>query len=62
MNGTREHHLRQSYAGLEGQKLHVLPPMWIIDLKQMQQYYGMMVILRGGCTWEGWSKGRKLKT
>jgi hypothetical protein len=26
----------QIYSGSEGQKLHVLPPMQIIDLKQMQ--------------------------
>jgi hypothetical protein len=25
----------------------------IIDLKQMQQYYGTRVTLRGGRTWEG---------
>jgi hypothetical protein len=24
-------------------KTHVLPHMWIIDLKQMQQYYGTWV-------------------
>jgi hypothetical protein len=31
--------------------------MWIIDLKQMQQYDGTQVTLRGGHTQEGWSKG-----
>jgi hypothetical protein len=36
MDGTGEHHLKQSLPGSEGQKSHVLPHMQIIDLKQMQ--------------------------
>jgi hypothetical protein len=36
MDGTGEYHPKQSYPGSEGQKLHVLSHMWIIDLKQMQ--------------------------
>jgi hypothetical protein len=30
--------------------------MWIMDLKQMQQYYGTQVTLREGCAWEGWER------
>jgi hypothetical protein len=37
----------------EGQKAHVLPHMWLIDLKQIQQYYRTWVTLRRGCIWEG---------
>jgi hypothetical protein len=29
-------------------KAHALPHRWNIDLKQMQQYYGIWVTLRGG--------------
>jgi hypothetical protein len=47
MDGTGGH-LKQSYSGSEGQKLHVLPHMWIIDLKQIQQYYRTQVTL-GEC-------------
>jgi hypothetical protein len=36
--------------------------MWIVDLKQIQQYYGTQVTLRGGCAREGYSKGGKPKT
>jgi uncharacterized protein involved in tolerance to divalent cations len=43
-------------------KPYDLPHMHTVDLKQMQQNYGMWVTLRGGCTWEGQGKGRKLKT
>jgi hypothetical protein len=35
MDGTEDHHLKQSYPGLDSQKLHVLPHMQIITLKQM---------------------------
>jgi hypothetical protein len=31
--------------------MNVLPHMQIIDLKQMQQYYGTRVTLRGGHAW-----------
>jgi hypothetical protein len=33
-----------------------------IDLNPMQQYYEMLVTLRGGHAREGYGKGRKLKT
>jgi hypothetical protein len=33
--------------------------MWIVDLKQMQQYYEAWVTLKGGCAREGEGKGRK---
>jgi hypothetical protein len=36
--------------------------MEIIDLKQIQQYYGTQVTLRGGYAREGWGKRRKPKT
>jgi hypothetical protein len=36
MDGIEEHHLKQSQSGSEGQKSHVLPHMWILDIKQMQ--------------------------
>jgi hypothetical protein len=39
MDGTRENHLKQSKPGSEGQKSHVLPHIWIIDPKQIKQYY-----------------------
>jgi hypothetical protein len=40
-------------SGSEGQKLHVLPHRPIVDLKQMQQYYGIWVTLRAGCPRKG---------
>jgi hypothetical protein len=42
-----------------GQKLHVLPHIQIVDLKQMQQYYGAWVTLGRLCKMG--SKGRKTK-
>jgi hypothetical protein len=35
MDGTGEQHLNQNWPGSEGQKSHVLPHIWIIDLKEM---------------------------
>jgi hypothetical protein len=35
MDGSGEHHPKQSRPDSEGQKLYVLPQMQIIDLKQM---------------------------
>jgi hypothetical protein len=35
--------------------------MWKRDLKQMHQYYGMMVTLRGAFSWNGYGKGWKLR-
>jgi hypothetical protein len=58
MDGTGEHHLK---LGSESQNLHVLPHMQIVDLRQVQQYYGMQVSLRGGHAWENQGKERKLK-
>jgi hypothetical protein len=48
MDGTGEHHLKQSLPGSEGQKLHVFSHMWNTDLIQIQQYYEKLVTLRGG--------------
>jgi hypothetical protein len=36
--------------------------MQIVNLKQIQQYYGTWLTLRGGCITEGQGKGRKPKT
>jgi hypothetical protein len=57
MDGAGEHHLKRSS---EGQKLHVLSPMWNIELIQIQQYYERHVKLRGGYIQEGEDK-RSLK-
>jgi hypothetical protein len=38
MNGTGEHHSQQGQPGSEDQKSYVLPDMWTLDLKKMQQY------------------------
>jgi hypothetical protein len=40
----------------KAKKSCVLPHMWIIDLKQMHQYFGTQVALRGGCAREGIGK------
>jgi hypothetical protein len=42
-----------------GKLMGVLLNMWIVDLKQMQQYYEAWVTLKGGCAREGEGKGRK---
>jgi hypothetical protein len=42
-----------SKVRLRRHKLHVLPHVRIIDLKQMQQYYWTWVTLRRGHIWEG---------
>jgi hypothetical protein len=39
-------------------KSHMFSPMWIIDLKQMQQYCRKQVTLRGGQIQEGENKRR----
>jgi hypothetical protein len=62
MHGIGEHHLKWSHPGSEDQKVHVLPHMQIVDLKQMHQYYRTRVTLRGGCAREGLGKGRKPTT
>jgi hypothetical protein len=36
IDGTGEHHLKQSQSNSEGQNSHVLPYTWILELKQMQ--------------------------
>jgi hypothetical protein len=41
--------------------LHVLPHMQVIDLKQLQQYYGTWVALRRYCAWEGIGQGKETK-
>jgi hypothetical protein len=33
MDGTGEHHSKQSQPGSEDQKLYVLPHMWSLDLE-----------------------------
>jgi hypothetical protein len=57
-----ENIILRSHPGSENQKLHVLPHMHIVDLKQMQQYHGTGVTLRGGSAREELGKGRKPKT
>jgi hypothetical protein len=53
MDGTEEHHLKVSKPNTEGQKPYVLSHKWNIDLTQMQQYYEILVTLRGGHTQDG---------
>jgi hypothetical protein len=53
MDGTGEHDLKQNYPGLEGQRLHVLPHMWIIYLKTNAAIDERQVTLRGGRSREG---------
>jgi hypothetical protein len=44
-------------------KNHVIPYMWIIDLKQIRSNtIGHWYMLRGECIQEEWGKGRKPKT
>jgi hypothetical protein len=43
-------------SGSEGEKSHVLPHIQIIDLKQMQQCYGMLITLSGDHAREGYGK------
>jgi hypothetical protein len=45
MDGIGEYYLMWSYTSSEGQQLCV---MWIVDLKQMQQYYGTLITLVQG--------------
>jgi hypothetical protein len=40
-----DYYLKRSEPVLEGKKSHVLPYMWIVDLKQIQQNYRTQVII-----------------
>jgi hypothetical protein len=45
----------------KAKKLYFLPHMQVIDLKQLQQYYGTWVALRRYCAWEGIGQGKETK-
>jgi hypothetical protein len=50
MNETGEHHVKQRKSGSKGQKSHVFPHMWKLDLKDtcVHKYIHVCVYTKGG--------------
>jgi hypothetical protein len=45
MNGTEDHHAKQSKPASEGQRLHVFPLMWKLDTKDQCVYKNPHILI-----------------